>query len=58
MYKSDLSGSLFHEDIFYWDNFKRDKNDSLGQFFRQRRIKKLISGHESSLTKWIDFIHR
>ena len=58
MYKSDLSGSLFHKDILYWDNFKKDKNDSLRQFFRLRRIKKLISIHESSLTKWIDFIHK
>ena len=58
MHESDLGGSLFHEDIFYWDQFQKEKNNSLGQFFRLKRIKKLISRHESLLIKWIDFVHK
>ena len=58
MHKSDLAGSLFHEDIFYWDQFQKEKNNSLRQFFRLKRIKKLISRHESLLIKLIDFVHK
>ena len=58
MHESNFGGSLFHEDIFYWDQFQKEKNNSLGQFFRLKRIKKLISRHESLLTKWIDFVHK
>ena len=56
MYKSDLGGSLFHDDIFYWDKFRKEKNDSVGHFFRLRRVKKLINRHESLLTEWIKFV--
>jgi hypothetical protein len=34
IYKSDLGHSPFLEEIFYWDEFKKNKKDSLGHFFR------------------------
>jgi hypothetical protein len=55
MYKSDLGGSLFLEDIFYWDEFKKTKNDWLGHFFRLKRVTKLINRHETLLIQWINF---
>ena len=58
VHKSGLGGSLFYEDIFYWDQFRKEKNDSLDQFFRLKRIKKLMSGHESASIKWIDFVYK
>ena len=57
MYKSDLGHSLFLEDVFDWDGFRKNKNDSLGHFFRQRRVRKLMKRHESLLLHWIDFVH-
>ena len=53
-----LVGSLFHEGVFYWDNFRKEENNSLGQFFTLKRIKRLISRHESLLIKWIDLVHQ
>ena len=58
LYKSDLSRSPFFEDIFYWDQFRKRKNDSLGQLFRMNRVKKLLSRHETLLIEWINFIQR
>ena len=58
MYKSDLGRSLFHDDAFYWDQFTKRKNDSLGQFFRLNRVKKLMNRHKTLLIEWIDFAHQ
>jgi hypothetical protein len=58
MYKSDLGGSLFLEDIFYWDGFRKRKEDSLRYFFRLNRVKKLIKRHEIFLIKWIHFVQQ
>ena len=57
-YKSDLGRSPFLEDIFYWDQFRKRKNDSLGHFFRMNRVKKLVNRHESLLIKWIEFVNQ
>ncbi len=38
MYKSDLGRSLFLEDIFFWDEFRKNKNDYLGHFVRLNRV--------------------
>jgi hypothetical protein len=56
MYTTDLGRSLFLDDIFVWDDFRKRKNDHLGQFFRRKRIRQLIQKHESFLLKWISFI--
>ena len=56
IYQTDLGRSSFLEDIFYWDEFKKKDNDSLGHFFKQKRVKKLIKGHETLLIKWLKFI--
>ena len=58
LYKSDLSRSPFFEDIFYRDRFRKRKNDSLGQFFRMNRVKKLLNRHETLLIEWINFIQQ
>ncbi len=54
--KTDLGCSAFFDDIFYWNDFRKTKNDSLGHFFRMNRIKKLKNRHETFLLKWIDFV--
>ena len=54
--KSDLGLSVFFDDIFYWDDFRKRDKDSLGHFFRMNRIKKLKNRHETFLIKWIDFV--
>jgi hypothetical protein len=56
IYKSDLGSSLFLEDIFHRDTFKKEKNDAVGHLFRLRRVKKLINRHESLLIRWIGFV--
>jgi hypothetical protein len=56
MYVSDLGASLFHQDVFYWDEFVKRKQDNMGHFFRLRRVKKLRERHESLLIKWLDFV--
>ncbi len=58
IYKSDLGRSKFLEDILYWDVFRKNKKDALGQYFRQNRIKKLIKRHETLLIKWIQFVQQ
>jgi len=55
MYKSDLGRSLFLEDLYYWDEFRKRKGDSLGHLFRLKRVRKLIDRHETLLIKWINF---
>ncbi len=66
MHKSDLGESLFINDMFYWDTFKRDE-DRQGQgkvikklyvshFFQLKRVRKMIERHESYLIRWINFI--
>jgi hypothetical protein len=35
--------------------YKR-KNDNLGQFFRSRRVRRLMDRHESYLLKWLVFV--
>ena len=57
MNKSDLGKSPCFEDIFYWDDFKKSKKDSLGHFFRLKRVKKLIDRHETLMLKWINFVN-
>ncbi len=54
--KTDLGHSAFFDGIFYWNDFRKTKNDSLGHFFRMNRIKKLKKRHETFLLKWIDFV--
>jgi hypothetical protein len=56
IYKSDLGRSLFLEDIFYWEKFRKNKKDALGHFFRQNRVRKQIKRHETLLIKWIEFL--
>ena len=56
MYTTDLGRSLFLDDIFYWDDFCKRKNDHLAHFFRRNRIRQLIQEHASLLFKWISFI--
>lgn len=54
--KSDLIRSLFFNDTFYWDLFRKSKNDHLGHFFQWKRVKHLKARHESLLLQWIEFL--
>jgi hypothetical protein len=58
MYQSDLGSSLFLEDVFFWDGFRKRKKDSVGHFFRMNRVKKLRNRHETLLIKWINFVQQ
>jgi hypothetical protein len=58
IHTTDLGRSLFYNDIFFWDEFHKRKNDHLGQFFRSNRVKLLINNHESLLLKWMSFIEK
>ena len=56
MHKSDLGKSLFYNDIFYWDDFKKRKGDHLGHLFRMKRVKNLKERHEGFLIKWLEYV--
>ncbi len=56
MYQSDIGSSLFLEDVFFWDGFRKRKEDAVGHFFRMNRVKKLRNRHETLLIKWINFV--
>ena len=56
MYKSDLGKSLFYNDIFYWDDFKKRKEDHLGHLFQMKRVKNLKERHNVFLIKWIEYM--
>ena len=56
MHKSDLGKSLFYNDIFYWDDFKKRKGDHLGHLFRMKRVKNLKERHEVFLIKWLEYV--
>ncbi len=56
MHVTDLGSSLFYNDVFFWDDFHKRKNDQLGQFFRYRRVKLMIDHHESLLLRCLYFI--
>jgi hypothetical protein len=56
LYSSDLGSSLFLEDIFYWDNFRKQAKDGVGHFFSLKRVKRLKSTHRSLLLDWLEFI--
>lgn len=53
---SDLSGSLFIEDIFYWDSFRKTEGDGVGHLFNLKRVKRLIINHRPLLLDWLMFI--
>ncbi len=62
--KSDLSDSLFINDMFYWDALKNKcigqgkENKKLhgDQFLRLKRVTKMLERHESHLINSIKFI--
>ncbi len=68
MHKSDLGESLFINDMFYWDTFKRDEDRQgqgqgkeikklhVGHFFQLKRVRKMIERHKSYLIRWINFM--
>lgn len=56
IFTTDLGRSLFYDNIFMWDEFYKRKNDHLGQFFRYKRVKLLISKHEPLILKWLSYI--
>jgi hypothetical protein len=56
MHVTDLGSSLFYNDIFFWDDYYKRKNDNLGHFFRSRRVRRLMDRHESYLLKWLVFV--
>jgi hypothetical protein len=59
-----MEGSLFVNDVFYWDAFtnKRSGQDKaikrlqVGHFFRLKRAMKMIEKHESYLIRSVKFI--
>jgi phosphatidylglycerophosphatase A len=51
--KSNLILSNLVETIFYWLYIKKWENDSLEDFFRLRRIIKMLNWHGLLLIEWI-----
>jgi hypothetical protein len=49
LYSSDLGSSLFLEDIFYWDTFRKQTKDGVGHLFSLKRVKRLKTTHRSLL---------
>ena len=39
---NDLEKSLFYNDIYYWDDFRKRKGDHLGHLFQMKRVKRDI----------------
>ena len=56
MYSSDLGSSAFLEDVFYWDNFQKKRNDGVAHLFTLKRVKKLKLNHRSLLLEWIEYV--
>ena len=56
VYESDLGSSLFLEDIFHWDNFRKREKDGGGHFFSMKRVKRMKDKHRSLLLSWLDFV--
>jgi hypothetical protein len=69
VYCTDLSESLFYNDLFHWTCFinKEEKSSdkqkakaqqklNIGHFFRLARVKEMTDRHESYLCRWIQFI--
>lgn len=54
--RSDLGRSPFYNDIFYWDEFQKRKNDNMGHFFRLKRVKHLRERHQTFLLQWLEFL--
>ena len=53
--RSDLGQSLFYEDIFFWDQYRKGNDDGLGHFFRMKRVKNLQAKHRTLLLDWVAF---
>ena len=58
IYTSDLGSSLFLNDVFFWDNYRKMPNDGVGHYFSMKRVKRLIANHEPLIIKWLDYIDR
>ena len=58
MYSTDLGSSLFLEDLFFWDTFKREGSEGLGHYFCMKRVKNMKAKHQSQLLLWLDFINK
>jgi hypothetical protein len=56
IYSSDLGSSLFLEDIFFRDQFHKNKNDGVGHLFNLKRVKRMRLKHRSLLFDWLKFI--
>ena len=54
--KSDLGLSPFYNDVFYWDTFRKNKNDHMGHFFRMKRVRHMRERHQSLLLQWLEFL--
>lgn len=54
--KSDLGRSPFYNDVFYWDEFRKTKNDDMGHFFRLKRVKLMRERHQTLLLQWLEFL--
>jgi hypothetical protein len=56
IYSSDLGDSPFFDDLSFWINFKKQKNDGLGHYFQRKRVKDLTRKHKSLMGIWLQFI--
>ena len=56
IHATDLGSFLFYNDIFGWDDFFKRKNDNLGHFFQNPRVRLLKERHESYLLRWLLFV--
>lgn len=54
--KSDLGRSPFYNDVFYWDAFRKKRNDDMGHFFRLKRVKLMRERHQTHLLQWLEFL--
>ena len=58
IHDTDLGSSLFYNDIFFWDEFYKRRNDNLGHFFQNERVQLLKERHESYLLRWLRFVEK
>jgi len=55
--KSNLIRLPFYNDIFYWNSFRKSKNDHFGHFFRMKRVRLMSTRHQSLLLQWFEFLY-
>jgi hypothetical protein len=55
MSSSDPGSSVFLQNIFFWDNFHKYKNDGVGHLFTLKRMKRLKLKNCTLLIEWLNY---